>query len=128
MKIDSIRITDSARATPEVIKAWKEAFPSGVFELIVLSGDFTDEDQGEDKPPLKVPVPLYKAWIRKPTRNEMRELSSKNVDPITYSEIALDMLWLGGDSAIKTDDEAFYSVMPTIQSVLDIKGSELKKL
>jgi len=107
MKFDSIKITDSTMVNAEVLKAMKDAYPSGVFELVTGK---------------------LKGWIRKPTRNEMRELSSKKVDPITYSEIALDMLWLGGDEAIKTDDEAFYSVSGVIQNVLDIKEAELKKL
>lgn len=107
LKVDSINITDSKNATPEVLAAWQKEYPSGVFELAT----------GE-----------LKAWIRKPTRNEMRELTAKKTDPITYSEIALDMLWLGGDAAIKTDDEAFYSVSGVIQNVLDIKEAELKKL
>jgi hypothetical protein len=127
MKVDSINVTDSNNATPEVIAAWKEKYPTGVYELVVPSDDIVLEQQ-ESGPPKKITTPKYKAWIRKPTRNEMRELTSKNTDPITYSEIALDMLWLGGDKEIKTDDEAFYSVMGTIQSVLDIKDAELKKL
>lgn len=71
-----------------------------------------------------------KAYIRKPTRDEMREFTAKSAscDPVTYTEIVLDALWLGGDEAIKTDDEAFYGVMPVVQGVLDIKIGELKKL
>ena len=107
MKANSIMPKSAANVTPEVLAAWKKEYPSGVFEL--TTGNL-------------------KGYIRKPTRNEMRELTSKKTDPITYAENALEIMWLGGDEAIKTDDEAFYSVIETIENVLDIKESALKKL
>ena len=99
---------DKTVITEETIAKWKQEHKH-VFELV--SGDL-------------------KAYIRKPTRNEMRELTAKatGTDPVTYTETVLDTLWLGGDEAIKTDDEAFYSIMPVVQNVLEIKNAELKKL
>lgn len=117
----------AANVTAEVLEAWKKEYPAGVFELVVNSGEFETTTE-EGKPPVKMPIPLYKGYVRKPTRDEMREFTSKQTDPVTYTEIVLDALWLGGDEAIKTDDEAFYSVMPQVQNVLDIKSSEIKKL
>lgn len=128
MKANSVSPVGASNVTPEVLKAWEAAYPSGVFELTVLSGDFTEVPQGDGKPPVKEPVVKFRGWIRKPTRNEMREFSAKQTDPITYTEIVLDALWLGGDMEIKTDDEAFYSIIPVVQNVLDIKEAAIKKL
>ncbi|WP_162997096.1 hypothetical protein [Mucilaginibacter kameinonensis] len=127
MKSSSIMPRSAANVTAEVLAAWKKDYPTGVFELVVNSGEFETITE-EGKPPVKKPVPLYKGYMRKPTRDEMREFTSKQTDPVTYTEIVLDALWLGGDEQIKIDDEAFYSVMPQVQNVLDIKGSEIKKL
>lgn len=128
MKTKDIMPRNAANVTPELLAAWKKDYPAGVFELVVHSGEFETIHSEDSKAPVRVPVVRYKGYMRKPTRDEMRELTSKQTDPVTYTEIVLDTLWLGGDEQIKTDDEAFYSVMPTVQSVLDIKSSELKKL
>ena len=121
MNVKDIQPRSAANVTTEVLAAWKAAYPSGVFEISVPSGEL-DKDGNEINP--------IRGWMRKPTRNEMRELTSKvkGTDSVTYTEVVLEMLWLGGDEAIKTDDEVFYSAMGVIQDVLDIKEASLKKV
>lgn len=101
------KYTTAKEVTEEVIAGWKAKYPKGIAEI-----SNTD----------------FKGWIRKPTRDEMRELMSLQTDPVTYTERILDMIWLGGDDQLRTDDEEFYSVMPEVQKVMDIKHAELKKL
>jgi hypothetical protein len=117
-------ITKSSEVTPEILAEWNAKHPTGVFELAVESGEYTGTKNN------RIPIIKFRGWMRKPTRDEMRELTAKanGTDPVTYTEIVLDTLWLGGDEEIKTDDEAFYSVMPEVQKVLDIKAASLKKL
>ncbi|QEM13481.1 hypothetical protein [Mucilaginibacter rubeus] len=72
----------------------------------------------------------YSAYIRRPTREDMRELSAKGgtVDPVTYTEIVLGQLWLGGDEEIRDVDAVFFGVMEVVQGVLDVQKAQLKKL
>lgn len=104
--MDEKKYTTSKEVTPEIIAGWK-AKHKGIAEIS---------------------NPDYKGWIRKPTRDEMREILSLQTDPITYTERILDMIWLGGDEQLLKDDEEFLSIMPEVQKVMDIKHAELKKL
>ena len=113
MKAKDIMPRSAANVTADVLLLWQNDYKS-VFEINVPKGD--GQEGG------------YKGWIRKPNRNEMRELTSKKTDPVTYSEIVLDMLWLGGDEEIKTVDEVFYGAMGVIQNVMDIPEASLKKV
>jgi len=128
MKVNSIQPKSAANVTAEIIEAWKKAYTSGVCELQVESGEY--ESILTDGVTEKVPVIKYRGWIRKPTRDEMREFTamSKSCDPVTYTERVLDVIWLGGDDEILKDDETFYSIMSEVQKVLDIKEAQLKKL
>jgi hypothetical protein len=95
--------------TAEMVKGWKAANKNGIAEI----------ESGE-----------FKAYIRRPSRNDMRELSAqgKSTDPVTYTEIILDLLWLGGDEQIRTDDAIFFGAMDIVQDVLDVQSATLKKL
>lgn len=127
MDVNSINVTSAANATPEVIAAWKKAHPKGIFELVVPSDEFDMVPQDSGRP-IKVFRPKFKCWVRQPTRNELRELSSKPMDKITYNEAALEAIWLGGDIECKNDDEAFLSISGVIADVLDVREAEIKKL
>lgn len=72
----------------------------------------------------------YAAYLRRPLRDDMRELSAKagTVDPTTYTEIILDQLWLGGDEEIRKIDAVFFGVMGEVQDILDVAKATLKKL
>jgi hypothetical protein len=105
--MDKSHFKTAKEVTPEVIAAWKAKYPNGIAEI--STGKF-------------------KGWLRKPTRNEMREFMSLQTDPVTYTERILETIWLGGDDELKTNDEAFYSIMPEVQNVLEIKEAQLKKL
>lgn len=98
-----------AGVTPEILENWKSANKNGIAEI--ASGD-------------------YSAFIRRPTRDDMRELSAKGgtVDPVTYTEIILDQLWLGGDEEIRTNDDVFFGAMEVVQNVLDVQKATLVKL
>lgn len=109
MNVKDVLPKTAESVTEETINAWKKANPSGVFEL-----------SAKDK----------KAWVRKPTRNELKMISAKakSSDPITLSEIILETIWLGGDEEIQTDDDLFLSVMPAVQNIMDVEEGLLKKL
>lgn len=129
MNVKDIKPTKATNVTPEVIKAWTAAYPSGISVLEVESGELESVTNDEGKTE-KVPVIKYRGWVRKPNRDEMRELTAiaKSSDPVTYTERILDIIWLGGDEEIIKEDEAFYAIMPEVQKVLDIKAAQLKKL
>lgn len=127
MKAKDIMPRTAATCTAEVIDTWKKAY--GEISVLTINADTfkmvgaTDKQPGE-----KVYDILYTGYMRKPTRNEMREFTSLKLDPVTYTERILDVLWLGGDDEIRIKDECFYSIMPVVQQVLDIKEAEIKKL
>ena len=102
-----------AGVTAETVAKWQQENKKGIARL---------DSEFEGKP--------YAAYIRRPTRDDMRELSAKagSTDPVTYAEIILDQLWLGGDEEIRTVDEVFYGVEHVVQNVLSVQVATLKKL
>jgi hypothetical protein len=72
----------------------------------------------------------FAAYLRRPERNDMRELSTKMQvsDPVTYAECILDTLWLGGDEEIRKTDRIFFGVGPAVMDILDAEVATLKKL
>ena len=108
-KNESANMKYPAGVTAELVESWKKENTCGV--SIIQSGG-------------------YEAYIRRPTRNDMRELTGKNgtVDPVTYTEIVLDQLWLGGDEEIRTVDKVFYGAMAVVQEVLEVEAANIKKL
>lgn len=102
-----------AGVTAEVVEKWKAEHKSGIAEI---------ESTYEGK--------VYKAYLRRPNREDMRELSARAslLDSVTYTEIILDQLWLGGDEEIRTVDPIFMGVCDVVQNVLDVQRATLKKL
>jgi hypothetical protein len=105
--------TYPAGVTAEKVENWKSENKSGIARI---------ESEFEGK--------LYACYVRRPTRDDMRELSAKGgtVDTVTYAEIILDQLWLGGDEEIRTVDPIFMGVVDVVQNVLDVQRATLKKL
>ncbi|MBC7399847.1 MAG: hypothetical protein H7289_07855 [Mucilaginibacter sp.] len=95
--------------TPEVIEAWKSEHKRGVWQLSV------DGKVG---------------YVRKPTRDEMKyamTFATKN-DPLGMVEEILKSCWLGGDDDLINDDDFFYGAAEQLQTLIEIKAGELKKL
>jgi hypothetical protein len=68
------------------------------------------------------------AYLKKPDRGVISmasELGGGN--QVKISELVLDACWLGGDEEIRTDDDLFMSVMPSLQKMVEIKKVDLKK-
>lgn len=69
------------------------------------------------------------AYLRKPDRTAIKAMASfAQTDPLRSSEILLENCWLGGDGAIKTDNEKFLSVAAQLGELIELKKAELKKL
>jgi hypothetical protein len=98
-----------ASVTNDQLEAWKKENKNGI--ALIQSEGFT-------------------AVLRRPTRDDMRELTAKQsgLDPVTFTEVVLDQLWLGGDEEIRTDDPIFFGAMTEIQNILDAKEATLVKL
>lgn len=98
-----------AGVTAQMVADWKKTSKNGIAEL--ESGD-------------------YKAYIRRPTRDDMRELGARDngMDKTTYTEVVLDLLWLGGDEEIRSKDAVFFGVSEVVLDVLDVEKATLKKL
>lgn len=98
----------SGKATPEQIAEWKAKYGE-IFEVIV----------GGDKV----------AYFKKADRATVRAaLSFFSKDKIRYNEIFVENCWIGGDEAVKTDDDYFYGLTDLIDQLMTIKESEVKKL
>lgn len=65
--------------------------------------------------------------LRSPGRQDLSYASVAR-DPVKRKEVLLNQLWVAGDEEIKTDDRLFFSVMPTLDRLFEIKEAELKKL
>lgn len=115
MKTENIEPRASGNEQPasgvsaEQIAEWKAQNPRGVWEVTVDG---------------------VAAYVRKPNRNEMKAAMTKATqnDPLGMVEDILDFCWLGGDEAIKTDDDLFYGAAMQLQELIQIKAGELKKL
>lgn len=94
-------------ATEAQIKEWKSKY-GDVFEVLV-----------EDK----------KCYLRKPDRKILglaTSVGQKN--PMKFNEIILHNCWLAGDEEIKTDDDYFLGVGAKLETLIQIKEAEIKKL
>lgn len=67
-------------------------------------------------------------YLKKPDRKTMKYVASVGDDPIRGNEVLLDCCWLGGDEAIKTDDELFFGVSGQLNEIIQIKEAAIKKL
>jgi hypothetical protein len=69
------------------------------------------------------------AYLRKPDRATLKAMAAfAQSDPIRSSEVLLENCWLGGDDAIKNDDEKFLAVSAHLGELIEVKNAELKKL
>ncbi len=94
-------------ATEAQIKEWKNKY-GDVFEVLV-----------EDK----------KCYLRKPDRKILglaTSVGQKN--PMKFNEVILHNCWLAGDEEIKTDDDYFLGVGAKLETLIQIKEAEIKKL
>ncbi len=93
--------------TPEQIEAWKKEHKQ-IFELDV---------EGR------------KCWLKKPGRETIRYAMQKGMaDPFAQAEVFLEECWLGGDEAIKADDDLFISASWELQNLITLKVASLKKI
>lgn len=65
--------------------------------------------------------------LRKPNRQDL-SYASIIKDPIKLSETLLNQLWVAGDEELRTDDNYFLAVVAKMETVLEIKEAEIKKL
>jgi hypothetical protein len=95
------------QVTAEQIAIWKKQH-SDVFELNVDG---------------------HKAYLKKPTRQDISFATAAAVDgPLKFNEALLNACWLGGDEAIKTDDDLFISAGKVVGKLVTVKSAELVKL
>lgn len=95
--------------TDQIKEDWKKENKRGVWQLTV------DGKTG---------------FVRKPTREEMKyamTFATKN-DPLGMVEEILKSCWLGGDRELIDDDDYFYGAAEQLQTLVEIKTGELKKL
>jgi hypothetical protein len=97
----------SGQATQEQISAWKEQH-GDIFQIVV-----------EDKV----------CYLKKVDRKTLSFASTVGTkDPLKFNEIILANCWLGGDPAMKTDDDYFLAVSGKMSELITLKEAELVKL
>lgn len=66
--------------------------------------------------------------LRKPTRIDMKPIMSMlSTDPLGALEVLMQRCWLGGDAEILTDDDLFLGACSSLQSLIEMRYSEIKK-
>lgn len=75
----------------------------------------------------KISVEGKSCIVRRPTRRDLSYVSVVK-DPIKLSEAMLGALWVDGDEEIKTDDDLFLAAIQKMETVLEVKEAEIKKL
>ena len=61
--------------------------------------------------------------LRRPNRKDLSYVSVVK-DPIKMSETLLKQLWLAGDTEIQEEDDLFLAIIPKMEEVIKVKGSE----
>lgn len=95
--------------TKEQLKGWKEKYGE-VFEISC-----------DDK----------KAVLHKPSRKDLAFAmagSNQAKDSVKFSELLLKQCWIDGDKELIEDDNYFFSVVPVLGALSEIKEAEVKKL
>lgn len=83
----------------------------------------------EHKQVFEIEVDGHRAWLRKPTRQELSSsLGMAQTDPLGFAEQLLNSCWLHGDNALKEDDDLFLAVQPLLSQMIEIKAGQLKKI
>lgn len=93
-------------ATAEQIEKWKKAH-----------GSLFKAEVGESV-----------CYLKTPDRKTMGYVATLGNNPIRANEALLQNCWLGGDEAIKTDDELFFGVSAKLAEIVQVKDAEITKL
>ncbi len=95
------------KATQEQINAWK-----------AQHGDMYE-----------VEVDGHYCYLKKPSRKALGYASvAGKSNPIKFNEILLNDCWVGGDEAIKTEDDLFLAVSGQLAELISVKEAALAKL
>jgi len=117
MNTKKIQPRKAADVTPEVIKAWKEAHPRGIWQVSI------DGDDPADKEAIKT------GYLRKPSREELASfMTSKDANPLDVAEGLLRDCWLGGDEELLDDFDYFQGAVTQFQELMKVRTGEIKKL
>ena len=95
--------------TDDQLKSWKEKYGE-VFEISC-----------EDK----------KALLHKPSRKDLSFAmagSDQAKNSIKFSEILLKQCWIDGDMDFQENDFYFFSALPVLGALSEVKEAQLKKL
>jgi hypothetical protein len=125
--------------TPEQIQEWKAKYGTvyclsvGGETDIIDDPEYDFEKDTESFGPIKVEVVIEepkKCWLRAPSRKilEYCQMSSKSGSQMKFNEVLLNGCWLGGDTAIKTNDVLFISIGHQLVELIEIKESKLEKI
>ena len=95
--------------TKEQLKSWKDKYG----EIFEISCD--------DK----------KAILHKPTRKDLSFAmagSDHAKNSVKFSEILLQQCWVDGDMEFQNEDKYFFSAVPVLGTLSEVKEAEVKKL
>lgn len=67
-------------------------------------------------------------YLKKPNRTTIGHMATFGNNPMRANEVLLNDTWLGGDEAIKVDDDKFLGVTSQLATIVEIKEAEIKKL
>jgi hypothetical protein len=77
----------------------------------------------------KIEVDGHVAYVKSPDRKALSYAGSVGTkDPIKFNEIILNNCWLGGDDAIKTDDELFLGAGQVLGEIIKVAEASIVKL
>jgi hypothetical protein len=98
-----------------------------------LSGEATSEQiamwKNLHRDVFEVKVSDKICYLKRPDRKTLSAAESIGYqDPMRYNEVILENCWLGGDSAIKTNDVYFLETVPVLEQLIDYGRAEIKKL
>lgn len=94
-----------------------------------MTTDQIEQLKKEHKEVFELEVEGRKAWLKKPDRKIVAMAQSLgNGSQIEIAELLMDACWLGGDEAIRTDDELFLSAFPVLNQLIEVKAASLKKI
>jgi hypothetical protein len=146
MNTKKIQPRHAKDVTPEVIAAWKEAHPRGIWKM-----DVNDEDYDDNKPVMpkglngdeaekatekfEAELKAYDAekiktgYVRKPSREELAcFMTAKDENPLDIAEGILRDCWLGGDEELLDDFDWFQGAVMQFQELMKVRTGQIKKL
>lgn len=102
-------------------------------EVKVLSGQATEEQiamwKRLHKDIFEVVADDKVCYLKRPDRNTLKAADAiGSEDPMRYDEVVLENCWLFGDEEIKTNDNYFLQVTPTLADLIDYGRASIKKL